>query len=150
MACDVQELLSNARCFAALSPGLRDVALVNLWCNVAEGISNLGNDNPSIQSIDNGLWYRTGGVEIGPSDAIFWMTQVETAAGPNPFLVIADPDTGDKYKVEAFGAPPNVQWQVDPAPVADPETPTQITVGGTVYDLVIRLDPAPIPVLEAV
>lgn len=149
MTCDIQTLLTNGRCFAALSPGLRNAAVAQLWCNVIEGLSNLNNTNPSIQSLDDGLWYRTGGVEIGPSDAIFWMTQIQTAPGPNPFLVIADPGTGTKYIIEAWGVPPNVQWQVN-GTTADPETPTQITVGATVYNLVIRLDPAPIPVLEPV
>lgn len=133
-----------------MSPGMLNAAIAQMWCGVAEGLSNLNNDNPSIQSLDDGLWYRTGGVEIGPSDAVFWMTQVATPAGVNPFLVIAEPISGDKYKIEAWGVPPNVQWQVDPTPVGDAETPTQITVGGTVYDLVIRLDPGPIPVLEPV
>lgn len=107
-------------------------------------------ENVSIQSIDDGLWYRTGGVTVGPSDAIFWMTQVQTAAGANPELVIAEPVSGDKYKIQAWGTPPNVQWQVDTTPTGDAETPTQITVDGVLYDLVIRLDPGPIPVLEAV
>lgn len=150
MTCDVQSLLDEAQCFSALGPNLRGAVMLSLWCDIAEGISNLTNDNPSIQSIDDGLWYRTGGVTIGPGDAIFWMTQTQTAAGPNPYLVIADPDSGDKYKIEAWGVPPNVQWQLDPTPTGDAETPTQISVGGVTYNLVVRQDPGPIPVLEAV
>lgn len=149
MPCDPQALLDDARCFSGMSPGLLNATIAQLWCSAAEGISNISNDNPSIQSLDDGLWYRTGGIEIGPSDAVFFMTQVVTAAGANPYLVIADPGSGLKYTIEAWGVPPNVQWQVD-GPVADAATPTQITVGGTVYDLVIRLDPGPIPVLEPV
>lgn len=146
-ACDIQSLLDDATCFAALPPGLLRAATAQLWCQVADGIANLDNPNPSIQSLDDGLWYRTGGIELAPNDAIFWMTQVVTAAGPNPYLVIVEPISGDKYKIEAVGTSPNVQWQVD-GPVLDPETPTQIVVLGTTYDLAIDVSGAiPVPVL---
>lgn len=150
MTCDIQSLLNDARCFAALSRDMRESVMLSLWCDIAEGISNLTNENPSLQSLDDGKWYRTGGITVGPSDAIFWMTQIETAADVNAYFVIADPDTGDKYKVQAWGVPPDVQWQVDTTPTAEAETPTQISVGGVTYNLVIRQDPGPIPVLEAV
>jgi hypothetical protein len=149
-ACNLTTLLENGRCFYGLNPNMLRVALAQLWCQAAEAIAGMSSGNPSIQSVDDSNWYRLIGIEIAPGDALPWMSQVATAPGANAYLVIADPDTGDKYKVSAWGVPPAVQWQVDPTPTVEAETPTVISVGSTAYNLVIRLDPDPIAVLEPV
>lgn len=132
-----------------MNPHGLNAVIAQLWCNVAEGLTAV--TNVSIQSVDDLEWYEMRGDELSAGNALLTMGQVVTAAGANPYRVIEDPDTGLKYKVEAWGTPPNVQWQLDPTPTGEAETPTVITVtGGAQYNLVIRSDPDPLPVLEPV
>lgn len=149
MPCDIQSLLDDAACFDGLSPHLLNAIKVALFCDVAEGISALSSDNPAIQSIDDGNWYRVIGISVPGENPLPWMSQVAVSPGVNTELVIADPDTGTKYLFQAWGVPPDVQWQLN-GTTTDPETPTVINVGGSDYNLVVRLDPDPIPVLEPV
>lgn len=148
-ACDIQQLLDDGKCFAAMNRQSLQAATVTLWCQVAQDL--IAVDNVAIQSIDDSNWYEMRGDQIAPGSALLFMGQVPTAPGPAAYRVIMDPDTLLKYKVEAWGAPPNVQWQLDSTPTAEAETPTVITVsGGAQYNLVIRSDPDPLPVLEPV
>lgn len=148
-ACDPQQLLTDGRCFAAMNPASLQVAIVTLWCEVAQNLVAV--DNVSIQSIDDLNWYEMRGDQIAPGSALLFMGQTPTAPGVETYRVIVDPDTLLKYKVQAWGVPNAVSWQLDPTPTAEAETPTVITVsGGAQYNLVIRSDPDPLPVLEPV
>lgn len=143
MSCNVQELLSSGKCFAALSPGLRGAAFLALWCDVAEGLSNISTDNPVLQSIDDSLWYRVNGIEISPGNAVATVNQVATDPGANPHLVLENLTDGLFYEVRLVLTPPLVQLEIDPTPTGDPEIPGTITVGADQYEMKIVNDPFP-------
>lgn len=149
MQCDVQSLLDDGRCFAEMSPRRRQAVIAQLLCNVAIALSESG-DNAAIQSVDDSQWYEVRGFLVSPGKALVMMGQVAMPAGANAYLVLEDPDTGDKYKFSAVGTPPNVEWELDDTPTVEPATPTVITVGAEQFDLLIRQDPGPVPVLEPV
>lgn len=147
--CDVQSLLDDAACFAAVNPGLRSAAMAVLWCNIAEGLANLDSPNPALQSVDDNLWYRFNITEISPGVAVANPGQVAVDPDANPYLVLTDIDDGLKYKLSFFGVPPNVFWQIDGVSV-EPETPTVLFAGSNGFTLqtadsgtTIDLSPAP-------
>lgn len=140
MICDVQTLLTDGRCFAALNPNLRGAVFLQLWCQIAEGISNITNDNPAIQNIDDGLWYKFNATELAPDVAIPNISQTPTTAGANPYLVIVNLTDGLKYKLRLSGTAPAIFWDIDNTPTLEAETPTIIYAGGNDYDLDIITD----------
>ena len=140
MQCDVQSLLDDARCFATLNPSLRSAVALALWCDVAEGISNISSGNPFLQNIDDSLWYQFNATELGAGIAIPNIGQTPGAAGVNPYLVIVNLDDGLKYKVRLSGTPPAVFWDIDPSATLEAETPTTISAGGNNYTLDVFTD----------
>lgn len=140
MTCDVQTLLTNGRCFAAINPNLRGAVFLSLWCGVAEGLSNLVSDNPAIQNIDDSLWYKFNATELAPDVAIPNIAQSPTTPGANAYLVIVNLTDGLKYKLRLSGTPPAVFWDIDDTPTLEAETPTTIFAGGNDYTLDIITD----------
>lgn len=140
MQCDVQTLMDDAACFYSLNPAMLRVATAALWCDVAEGISNISSSNPFLQNIDDSLWYQFNGTELSAGVAIPNIGQTPGAAGVNPYLVIVNLTDGLKYKVRLSGAPPAVFWDIDGTPTLEAETPTIISAGGNNYDLNVYTD----------
>jgi hypothetical protein len=138
--CDVQAILDDARCFYALNPAMLRAVTAQLWCNVAEGLSNLVSDNPAIQNIDDLEWYRFNATELAPDTAIPNIGQVPVDPGPNAYLVILNLTDGLKYKLRLSGTPPAVFWDIDNTPTLEAETPTTIFAGGNDYSLDIITD----------
>lgn len=142
-SCDVSTLMENGRCFAAMNPHGLNAVIAQLWCNVAEGLANAGNDNPALQSSGDSEWYRINGMEISPGNALPTVSQVATTPGPDPHLVIENLTDGLFYEVRLVGVPPLVELEIDPIATGDPEIPAVITVSGTDYNLKIVNDPFP-------
>lgn len=128
MPCDVQALLTNARCFAGGSH--LQAAGVALWCSAAEAIAGSQAEHVALQS-DDGLWYEiratSGGetIQIGP---------VTATPGANAYLVLLDLTDGLKYKFELVGTGDAVEWQIAGLSV-EAETPTTVYAGATPYTL---------------
>lgn len=116
-------------------------AIVTLWCDVAEAAVAV--DNPLIQSIDDNEWYELQVQQLAPGLASLYMGQVAGVAGPNAYLVILNLDDGLKYKLSAYGVPPNVEFEIDPNPTVEPETSTTVYAGSTPYHLDLVNDPTP-------
>lgn len=148
--CDVQTLLTDGRCFHGLSPGLLSAANVALWCDVSDIIANALSNNPALQSIDDGLWYRLTPIETSPGRAILNVGQIPVDPGDNAELVLTDLDDGLNYVFQLYGVPPNVFWQILTTPTGNPATPTTLFAGSDGFILstvesgsTIDLSPAP-------
>lgn len=126
MPCDVQALLTNARCFAGSSH--LQAASLALWCAAAEVIADSQVDHVALQS-DDGLWYELrvsgGTLQIGP---------VTATPGDNAYLVLVDLTDGLKYTFTLFGTGNAVEWEID-GPTLEAETPTTLYAGATPYTL---------------
>lgn len=136
--CNVQDLLTDARCFYNLSAGSLSALTAELWCMASEVISP-PTTNPALQS-DDGLWYQINAIQTAPGDATINIPQVAVPPGAAPYLVILNLDDGLKYKFRLFGSPPSVVWDIEEVPTAEAETATVIDVGGTQYNLNIVTD----------
>lgn len=128
MTCDVQALLTDARCLSG-NPKLGALSLA-LWCSAAEVIAGATTTPVALLS-DDGNWYQlratSGGetLQIGP---------VTATPGDNEYLVLVDLTDGLKYTLSLFGTGDAVEWEID-GPTVEAETPTTVYAGATPYTL---------------
>lgn len=130
MTCDVQALLTEGKCFGAVSPGLRSALLAALWCDAGEAIAGSTVEAVALQS-DDGLWYQLRAASGGET---IQMGPVTATPGDNAYLVLVDLTDGLKYKFMFVGTGDDVTWQTD-GPTLEAETPTTIYAGAIPFTL---------------
>lgn len=138
MQCDPQQLLTDAKCFAATNSFFLQVAQASLWCQIAEAIASggTGQTEYTLQA-DDGLWYEITSLEFSPGDASVDFGQLPVAAGSTPYRVIVNLTDGLKYKFRLVNDGGSITGGYDgTGPTAEAETPTIIIdVSGRRYQL---------------
>lgn len=138
MSCDTQNLLTDARCIAALNGSMVNVVIAALYCRIAGLI--FPPDAVALQSETDGLWYRIYPYQVdGIVQLVFGQTPV--SPGPNPYLVLLNETDGLFYKFKLYTEDGTVTGGYDGSGATlEPETPTSFTVSGVLYDLLFLTD----------